>query len=203
MSLKTTVFSQFGNPHGSLGRLVGHVMAATGDSRTRGRWTVDLLQLAPTDRVLEVGYGPGVVTGWLCEEVPDGQVVGVDRSATMCDQASRRNRFHIDSGLLDLRVGDAEDLPDGLGPFDAACGMNEWQFWTDPVATLAGIGATLRPGGRIAMTYLHPTATATAGEDAELQLTSQLNEAGLVDVRIERLPMGAKEAICGLARTEH
>ncbi len=88
MSLKTTFFSQFGNPSGPLGRLAGHVMAAKADSRTRGRWTVDLLELEPAEHVLELGYGPGVVTGWLCDEVPDGHVVGVDRSATMRDQAA-------------------------------------------------------------------------------------------------------------------
>lgn len=201
MSPKTTFFSQFGNPSGPLGRLVGHVMAAKSDSRTRGRWTVDLLELDPADRVLELGYGPGVVTGWLCDEVPDGQVVGVDHSATMRDQAARRNRRHIASGLLDLRVGDAEHLPDDLGPFDAACGMNVWQFWQDAEATFAAIGATLRPGGRIAITYLQPTAGALAGDSAEEQITTQLTGAGFVAVRVERLPIGSKEAICGLART--
>ena len=200
MSLKTTLFSQFGNPSGPLGRLVGHVMAAKGDSRTRGRWTVDLLELDPADRVLELGYGPGVVTGWLCDEVPDGQVVGVDRSATMRDQAAHRNRAHVASGRLDLRVGDAEHLPDELGPFDAACGMNVWQFWEKPEATFASIGQRLRPGGRIAMTYLQPTAGALAGDDAGARIAAQLKEARFVDVRVERLPIGAKEAVCGLAR---
>ena len=201
MSLKTNVFEQFGNPNGALGSLVGHVMAAKGDNRKRGRWTVDLLELDPTDRVLELGYGPGVVTGWLCDEVPEGQVVGVDRSATMRDQAVRRNRSHVASGRLDLRVGDAEQLPADLGPFDAACGMNVWQFWQDPEATLAGIGATLRPGGRIAITYLQPTSGAVAGDGAEQQITEQLSRAGFVDVHSERLAIGAKEAICVLAPT--
>lgn len=201
MSFKTNFFSQFGNPSGPLGGLVGHLMAAKSDSRTRGRWTVDLLELDPADRVLELGYGPGVVTGWICDEVPDGQVVGVDHSATMRDQAARRNRTHVSSGHLDLRVGDAEHLPDDLGLFDAACGMNVWQFWQDPEATFAAIGATLRPGGRIAMTYLQPTAGALAGDSAEEQITRQLKGAGFVDVRAERLTIGNKEAICGLART--
>ena len=120
MSLTTTFFSQFGNPSGLLGRLAGHVMAAKADSRTRGRWTVDLLELEPAEHVLELGYGPGVVTGWICDEVPDGHVVGVDRSATMRDQAARRNQAHVASGRLDLQVGDAEHLAEDLGPFDAA-----------------------------------------------------------------------------------
>ncbi len=201
MSLTTTFFSQFGNPSGLLGRLAGHVMAAKADSRTRGRWTVDLLELEPAEHVLELGYGPGVVTGWLCDEVPDGHVVGVDRSATMRDQAARRNRTHVASGRLDLRVGDAEHLPDDLGPFDAACGMNVWQFWLDPEATFTAIGERLRPGGRIAVTYLQPTAGAMPGDDAEHQITAQLKEAGFVDVRTDHLTIGAKDAICCQART--
>lgn len=201
MSLKTSFFSQFGDPHGPLGRLAGHVMAAKGDNRTRGRWTVDLLALESTDRVLELGYGPGVVTGWLCDEVPEGHVVGVDRSATMRDQATRRNRAHVSSGRLDLRVGDAEHLPDGLGPFDAACGMNVWQFWQQPEATFAAIGQRLRPGGRIAVTYLQPPSGSIDADDAADRISAQLTEADFVDRRVERLPIGAKEAICCLART--
>lgn len=199
MSLPSTLVSQFGRPTGPLGRLVGHVMAAKSDNRTRGRWTVDLLDLAPTDRVLELGYGPGVVTGWLCDEVPHGRVVGVDHSAAMCEQAVRRNRTHVRSGRLELLVGDAEDLPADLGPFDAACAMNVWQFWHDPEATFAAIGATLTPGGRLAITYLPPTAGARSGEEAAALITSQMSGAGLVDPRTERLAIGSRDAVCVLA----
>ena len=51
---------QFGNPHGPLGRLAGRIMATRGSNIERNRWTVDLLELKPHHRVLEVGYGPGL-----------------------------------------------------------------------------------------------------------------------------------------------
>ena len=174
MSLKTNVFAQFGNPNGPLGSLVGHVMAAKGDSRTRGRWTVDLLELDPTDRVLELGYGPGVVTGWLCDEVPEGQVVGVDRSATIRDQAARRNRARVASGRLDLRVGDAEHLPDGSRPVRR--GLRD-----ERVAVLAGPRSHPgrdrgdAPTRRAHRHHLPPAhRRCPAGDDAEAEITGQL-----------------------------
>ena len=51
---------QFGHPRGPLGRLVGWNMATRSSNVARSRWAVDLLDLQPTDRFLEVGCGPGV-----------------------------------------------------------------------------------------------------------------------------------------------
>ncbi len=79
--------------------------------------------------------------------------------------------------------------------------MNVWQFWQDPEATFTAIGERLRPAGRIAVTYLQPTAGAMPGDDAEHQITAQLKEAGFVDIRADHLTIGAKDAICCQART--
>jgi precorrin-6B methylase 2 len=53
-----------GRPHGIAGRLFGHVMAWTNDEMNR--FTLGNLALAPEQRVLEIGFGPGL----LIEAVP-------------------------------------------------------------------------------------------------------------------------------------
>ncbi len=55
--------SQFGNPRGLVGRLAGEFMARRPSNRARNLWTVDLLELRPHHRVLEIGYGPGFAIG--------------------------------------------------------------------------------------------------------------------------------------------
>ena len=58
-SLREAIVRQFGRPTGIVGRLVGLVMATRTSNRERNRRTIELLQIQPDDRVLEIGYGPG------------------------------------------------------------------------------------------------------------------------------------------------
>ncbi len=48
----------FGRPQSRLGRLGGIVMART--NRKVAAWAVEQLGVRPSDRILEVGFGPGV-----------------------------------------------------------------------------------------------------------------------------------------------
>ena len=48
----------FGRPKGILGRLGGIIMART--NQKCAAWVIALLDIQPHDRVLEVGFGPGV-----------------------------------------------------------------------------------------------------------------------------------------------
>jgi hypothetical protein len=61
MALTTTRgdwLRQFGNPTGWLGSLVGDAMAIK--SCERSQWVLSPLDLQTDDRVLEIGFGPGV-----------------------------------------------------------------------------------------------------------------------------------------------
>ena len=66
----------FGRPKGGLGRLGGIIMARM--NRKVAAWAIDLLAVHPSDRALEVGFGPGVGIQLLAESASSGQVVGVD-----------------------------------------------------------------------------------------------------------------------------
>ena len=50
------LFDQFARPSGWLGRLAGALMAKTDKD---DRWIVELMDVRPTDRVLEVGSSHG------------------------------------------------------------------------------------------------------------------------------------------------
>jgi hypothetical protein len=49
------IVGQFGHPRGMAGSVAGWVMARRPSNRQRNRWVVSLLDVQPTDRVLEIG----------------------------------------------------------------------------------------------------------------------------------------------------
>ena len=98
-------FRRFSGPTGPLGRIAGRLMA-----RMNGPlddWVVELLEIAPRDRVLEVGFGPGLAVEKVAARLDEGRVVGVDHSDLMRRQATRRNRAAIAAGRVELHVGTA------------------------------------------------------------------------------------------------
>lgn len=85
--MRSILMRAFGRPQGILGRLGAVIMART--NADCGGWVTDLLEVTPNDRVLEVGFGPGVVIQRLAKRA--GRVAGIDQSREMVEQARARN----------------------------------------------------------------------------------------------------------------
>jgi SAM-dependent methyltransferase len=67
-------------------------MASTASKRLR--WAVELLQLDPNDRILEVGCGHGVAVSLPCGRLSGGRITAVDRSPRMIEASRNRNQAH-------------------------------------------------------------------------------------------------------------
>jgi SAM-dependent methyltransferase len=129
----------FGRPRGILGRLGGPIMARM--NRTCAAWVIDLLQVRPGDKVLEVGFGPGVGIQLLTSSASAGYVAGVDPSKEMVAQATTRNKKAIENGRVGVRHGSVASLPFTDNTFDKALAIYSMQVWPDAVAGLRGGGA--------------------------------------------------------------
>ena len=122
------VVTQFHRPHGIGGRAAAWVMAHRSSNRERNVWAVGLLDVQPGERVLELGFGPGVAIGELARRATGGLVAGVDHSELMVRQASRRNAAAVRAGRVDLRLGSLEELPNFGAAFDAILAVNALHF---------------------------------------------------------------------------
>jgi SAM-dependent methyltransferase len=189
-------FRQFGRPEGALGAVVGHLMAWKNGERSR--WALELLAPRPGERVLEIGFGPGVDLGrLLAATAPGGRVAGVDPSAVMNRQAAGRNRAAIRSGALEVRLAEAAPLPFADGTFDAVYSSNSAFFWHDVPAALREVARVLRRGGR-ALVSVQPMWRGAGEADTErwrATLEDALRAAGLGDVRSSRRDLRGAPAV--------
>ena len=115
----------------------------------RINWVVDLMDVAPDDRILELGCGHGVAADLIADRLDTGTVVGIDKSAKMIDAASRRNERHIAVGRAEFYCTEVIDAPlDGLFEKVLAIHFPPVQSG-DPESELTFVRAHMATAGRI------------------------------------------------------
>ncbi|NUS05997.1 MAG: class I SAM-dependent methyltransferase, partial [Nonomuraea sp.] len=138
-------------PRGIVGWATGRMFAHRPSNRKRNIWAVSLLDVRPTDRVLEVGFGPGIAIAQFAARATEGHVYGIDHSLVMVRQAGRRNAAAVRARRVHLMHASVERLPDFGGPLDIVLAVNSTGFWPDPAGRLRDLRHLLRPAGRIAL----------------------------------------------------
>lgn len=138
-------------PSGLIGQLIGERMIRQHAPETE--WSVELLRLRPTDRVLEVGCGAGRGLSRILAQTHQRHVIGMDLSPTMLRAAARRNRAAIASGQLQLVRGNLESPPFEGERFDKLFSIHTFYFWHDPWAVCAQLLDLLASGGRLVSTF--------------------------------------------------
>jgi len=174
--VRSILIRTFGRPKGVLGRLGGIIMART--NQECAAWVIDLLAIQRNDKVLEVGFGPGVGIRLLAGLASAGYVAGVDPSGEMVEQATARNAHVIRSGRVDLRHGSVERLPFEDNTFDKALAINSMQIWPDAVGGLQEMRRVMRADGRVALGFTPYSGQPNSG------LTETLTAAGFTQAHV-------------------
>lgn len=92
------------------------------------------LPLRPGERVLDVGSGLGQLTRAMARAIaPGGRVVGVERSAEQLSVARRLADDAEEEDRVDLREGDATDLPLAADEWGRRPDASRWYgvFWAE------------------------------------------------------------------------
>ena len=126
-------------------------VAADAYDRFMGRYSIPLAPvfaefagIAPGQRVLDVGCGPGALTGELVQRLGPAALSAVDPSASFVEAIRQRQP------AIDVRRAPAEALPFDAGTFDASLAQLVVHFMTDPVAGLREMARVTRAGGVVA-----------------------------------------------------
>jgi SAM-dependent methyltransferase len=140
-------------PIEALGRPTLRAVFVSADAYDRfmGRYSVplasqfaDFARLDPAGRVLEVGCGPGALTGELVRRLAPEQVTAVDPSEPFVAATAARYPG------VEVEQASAEALPFDDETFDAAVAQLVVHFMADPVEGLREMGRVTRPGGVVA-----------------------------------------------------
>lgn len=196
--LRAALVAQFRKPHGLLGRLAGLIMRHRSSNRQRNRWMVELMELEPAMRVLEIGCGPGYALRAMLANCPDLSIHALDHSEVMIAiaKSSLPNGAKVAFSHGDVTL--LETLPAG---FDRICCANVHQFWLDEKAILKTCWQKLEVGGKLFITYLprsqNPT-NAMADQEAE-RLQTLLLKVGFAEVNRYDLPLKPTKAVCVVA----
>ena len=168
---------------------------------------LDLAQLQPGERVLDIATGTGVAAFMAAERVgPRGEVVATDIAQKMVD-AVREEAERRGVSNMAFERADAEELGYPDGSFDAALCVLGLMYPADPQRAIEQMQRVLRPGGRAAVAVwgrrdrcgwaeIFPIVDARVNSDVcplffqlggEGALTYAFERAGFADCREERL----------------
>ncbi len=95
-------------------------------------------------RVLDVGCGPGALTGVLSDLVGLDAVAAIDPTDSFIAACRERHPG------VDVRMGSAEEIPFGDAEFDAALAQLVLHFVSDPAEAGREMRRVVKPGGAIA-----------------------------------------------------
>jgi len=143
-----------------------------------------LIRPRPGMRVIDLGCGTGELTALLAERLPDAQVLGVDSSAAMLEQAAPRA-----GERLTFAQQDAAAIED-FSAYDLVFSHAALQWIPDNEGLMRRILGSLRPGAQVAVQLpnneLHPSHAEAQALAAEPPFRDQLG--GYVR-RSEALPL--------------
>ena len=180
---------QLSHPTGLLGRFVGQLMNR--HNVKMNAFVVQQLELKPSDRVLEIGFGGGVALPSLIKGA--AFVAGVDRSHAMVRSAKTRFSAAVANGRADFREGTVDAIPFGGAVFGKVCTVNTVYFWRSLDAGFAEIHRVLAPDGRVVVGFLPREWMDREGYPSDIftsrspdEVIAALTRAGFEQVRVER-----------------
>jgi trans-aconitate methyltransferase len=120
----------------------------------RIRWAVDLIDVQPTDHILEIGCGAGEGAELLCRPLTTGKVFAIDRSEAGVDRTKKRCQQYVDAGRLTVRQIDLATLRVPVKRLNKVFAFNVNLFWSrDCKDEIALLHERVLPGGTVNIFY--------------------------------------------------
>ena len=162
-------------------------------------WAVDVLAVGPTDRLLEIGCGPGVAVSLVCEKLDGGTITAIDRSQKMIETARKRNADHVASVVASFQTASLEEADFGEARFDKIFAINVGLFWRQqPIRELTTLWNHLAPKGRLFL--FHEPPPGSTAPPIPASVPAVLESSGFTVTEILTQDLGRTRCGCVIAR---
>ncbi|HVM89778.1 MAG TPA: class I SAM-dependent methyltransferase [Puia sp.] len=175
----------------------------TPKNKILSQWTVEQLHILPYQHILEIGFGLGNTIREVANKLQVGFIAGTDESVDMFQQASKKNKIHLQKELMQLHIGTANELPYPPQYFHSIYTTVNYAAWKEPEYKFMQLQKFLKTGGRL-VTVFQPKFAKTEKElwNAAEKIQNEYHEAGLTDIRISFRDMSPVNAIAAVGFKE-
>ena len=135
---------QFKKPTGLFGIFSSNIMIK--GNMTKYDQMIKNLAVQPNDKLLEIGYGPGIGINMIAQKFSSSIIHGIDFSPLMYNRARKYNKLYI-GDKVQLQFGDFLKMPIDSNSYDKVFCLNVIYFWDDLIAPFEKILSILQYGG--------------------------------------------------------
>ena len=139
------IATQLKKPSGFFGTIMSNLMIQR--NRNAYKTLLKELKIQPTDRLLEIGFGPGWGIYTYAKQYETSTFHGIDFSQLMYQRASKKNKQFIDNKRVSLQFGDFIEVEISKPDFDKIYCLNVIYFWNNLSVPFQKIYSLLKNGG--------------------------------------------------------
>jgi ubiquinone/menaquinone biosynthesis C-methylase UbiE len=145
MDILRKIGMQFKKPSGVPGRIISNLMII--GNRSAYEKMISDLKIEANDKILEIGYGPGIGIGLISKRIKTCTIYGIDFSELMFKRASKRNHHFIKNNRVHLMFGDFVETELSTTGFDKIFCINVVYFWDDLQKPFEKVNSLLKDDG--------------------------------------------------------
>lgn len=183
--------AQFRKPSGLFGKLIISSFFKMGNI-SLNNFMMQVVPPKAKDKVLDIGFGAGLIFEELISKVENGEVHGIDFSKDMVNKCQKKFKKKIDAKQLTLKEANIESIPYTDNYFDIIYTCNTLYFWQNPLDDAQEIFRIIKPGGKLVIGFRSDVEFENIDVDRNIfkiyskdELTTLLKEAGFSSVDIK------------------
>lgn len=144
---------QFKRPTGFFGNFSSRIMIK--GNRNKYATIIKDMDIQPDDKLLEIGYGPGIGIRMIADLCGSCTIHGIDFSKLMYKKAGNYNKSNIDKGKVQLQYGDYLNVSMSKNQYDKIFCLNVIYFWDELNKPLEITRSLLKTNGTFYIFMIH------------------------------------------------
>jgi ubiquinone/menaquinone biosynthesis C-methylase UbiE len=149
-------------------------------------WAVDMMDIQPEDRLLEIGCGRGVAIALVYEHLKSGSILAIDRSEKMIAAAQKQ----IDDTRVTFEAVALSEINVQGKSFDTIFAVNVNVFWQQPEKELEVVKQLLASEGMLYLFYQPPSSHQIQEIVEKVKNNFQRHNLKIIQTSTQDLPSG-------------